>query len=269
MAQNNNQYKQMAPIKNTELEKVMADLKENQTPENQQALIRTLKDAKLLCPCDFDVDISKEKPGTVQNVHPSQIKFYLLNTKDGKTFFPAFTNTENMKNMKFGEGIKPKLIVRTMIDFDKLVQDKQNKATGIIINPGLNNIVIPENLVGAIAGRKIPAKTSNTIQASPLNIRYTEPPIYPTKMVNAVYDKCKTVNEISRVWLKAKLAGQAMSFLLVVESDKKDEHILNEIREAAVPEANDIQIETVFSDEKIMKDIIHESVALYDRNLEF
>ena len=107
------------PIRNPELDQVIAEMKQSSPGEKQDALIEALKKAKLLSPCDFDVDIQQQKDGTILNAHPSQIKFYLLNTNDGKTLFPVFTAFEHAKNVQFGKGIEPKLVVRAVKDFDQ------------------------------------------------------------------------------------------------------------------------------------------------------
>ena len=90
------------PIQNPELEKVINDLKQGSTPEKQEHLSEELKKAQLLSPCDFDVQFQQEQNGTIQNANPSQIKFFLVNTNDGKSFFPVFTSIENAKLMNFG-----------------------------------------------------------------------------------------------------------------------------------------------------------------------
>ena len=265
----NKKQKTFAPVTNPELDAAIAELKKGNDPQRQEALIQALKKARLLSPCDFDVDIGQQKDGTIQNVHPSQIKFYLLNTNDGHTFFPVFTDIPKSGHMNFGKNIKPKEVVRTVKDFDKLLQDPNGKAQGLVINPGTDNVVIPANLVAVVAGRKPMPKTKAPANPAPLNVHYSEPAVYPTKMVNAIYDRCEQVKEISRVWLKQKTVGNVISFFIPVESDKEDEAILNQIREVAVPQAKDLEVEVVFVTDEMKNTILKDTVALYDRSLGF
>lgn len=257
------------PIRNPELDRVIQEMKESSPAAKQDELVAALKTAKLLSPCDFDVDIGQQKDGTVRNAHPSQIKFYLLNTNDGKTLFPVFTDFERSKKVQFGKDIVPKLVVRATKDFDQLLADNQ-KAAGIVINPGTDNVVIPRNLVGVVAGRLTPPKPVNQANPvpAPFVIHYSEPSVYPTRAVNAVYERCVQEQEISRVWLKQKTAGPASALVFFVEADKTEERILNAVREVAVPLMKDVPVEAVFVNEKLMKDVIKESVPLYDRELE-
>ncbi len=271
MDKNEKKVAQPGPIENPELDTVIQKMKESSPAEMQGALVEALKTAKLLSPCDFDVDVDNEEleeDGELHKVaHPSQIKFYMLNTNDGKILFPAFTNYQNSTIINYGEGINPKMVVRQISDYDKLLMDPKGKSSGIIINPGKDNIVIPRNLVGVACDRlTMPKKPAPS--PAPLNIRFTDPSVYPTKVVNAVYERCCETPEISRVWLKAKVVGTAVSFYFAVESSEHSEHILNEIREVAVPQAKDVPVEVEFTNERIMKQIIKDSIALYDKNLE-
>jgi len=255
----------IAPVHNPELEKVINDLKEGGTPEKQAALLDALKKASLLAPCDFDVKVNPSEK-LPQNFNPQQIKFYLVNTNDGKTLFPAFTDIEMSQKMNLGPDIKPKFVVRTIKDYDTLLNVEGNKAAGIVINPGTDNIVIPLPLVGIAAGRT-PAPQPVQNQTAPMNITFGEPNVYPTKMVNAVYERADQTKEISRIWLKGKYVGSTMSFFLAVEADRQDESVLNAIREVAVPLSKGVDVEVAFITPEFKEKVIGDAVALYDRDL--
>lgn len=256
----------LPPIHNPELEKVIADLKQGNTPEKQVALVEALKKANLLSPCDFDAKIDMEKDN-LQSVHPSQIKFYLLNTKDGKTLFPAFTEIEQSKHMKFGEGIEPKYVVRALKDFDVLLNLKDAVATGIVINPGTDNIVIPKQLIAVALGKMTVKKP--VVQNVPMTIKYGEPTVYPTKMVNAVYERAEETEEIKKVYLKGKFIGNQMHFLFVVEATKQEEAVLNKVREVSVPLSKGIEVEVVFLNDELKEKVIKDDTPLYDAELTF
>lgn len=266
---------QGTPIANPALRAAIDGLKQENSMEKQNALTEALKEAKLLSPVIFDGELGKDEKGRTI-VKPNQVRFILINTKDGKTYFPAFTDIEETTKFPVAgdKDPKPQNVVRTMKEFDQLFKDPANKALGVVINPGTDNIVIPKNLVALAAGtlklEAAPAQPETPVPApnALLNVRYVEPSIYPTRMINAVYDHCVNVPEIDRVFFKQKIAGSTVSFWLAVEADRKDQAILDGIREAAEPLAKDVPVEVVFTTEKIMSDVIKETVALYDRALE-
>ena len=268
----------IAPVSNPALKAAIEDLKTGNSPEKQQALQNALKKARLLAPCGFDVDIKPGPDGRIANIKPSQVRFFLINTNDGKVFFPAFTDLEEAAKFTVNGEKDPAVqnVVRTIIDYDNMLKDPKGTAEGIVINPGVDNIVIPKQLAGILSGRIKPAPQmspatnplSNMAGMAAAPASYSEPAVYPTRMVNAVYDHCAEVSEVSRVWLKQKLQGGQISFFLVVEADKKDQAILDGIIETAVPLAKDVPVEAVFATEEIMEKVIGEAVALYDRVLE-
>jgi hypothetical protein len=254
--------KNIPPVKNPELEKIMAELKDGFTPERQKALSEALKQASLLSPCAFDVD---QKNGKAV-LREQKIRFFMLNTNDGKTFFPAFTGFDKTDKIKFGEE-KPKFVVNKMLIFARMLSGKDQKAAGIILNPGTDNIVVPKNMVLAIEGMIKPAPKQKGRPVQNIQPVYGEPRVYPTKMVNALYELCEQKPAISRVWLKQKLVGPELSFFLVVEADGSEQKILDEVQACAVSYAKDVPVEAVFYSEQIEQTVIKGTVPLYDRNL--
>ena len=264
---------QVAPIVNPGLRKAIDGLKEGSTPEKQQALTEALKEAKLLAPVVFDGEMNRDEQGRTV-IKPSQVRFFLINTKDGKTYFPAFTDIEETKKFRVGGENDPAVqhVVRNMKEYDQLLSDPKGNALGVVINPGSDNIVIPKKLVSLAAGTLTPeaimAAAGQPPVTAAMNIRYVEPSIYPTRMINAVYDHCAAVGEIDRVFFKQKMAGSTVSFWFAVEADTKDQSILDGIIETAAPLSKEIPVEAVFMTDALMKDVIKETVALYDRALE-
>lgn len=265
------------PVTNPELKEAINALKAedpaNRTLAGQQALLEALKKAKLLAPVNLGRELVPDENGHLPQVKTSEIRFYLINSNDGKVFFPAFTSAEEAAafNLTGENGTKPVNIVRSINDYWTLLSQKDCTAIGVVVNPGTDNFVIPKPLAGVAAG-KVQVQTRPAQQKQPANapvsVIYTEPSVYPTRMVNAVYDHCAGVPEISRVWLKGKLAGGELAFALFVEADQENQAILDGITEAALPLAKEVPVETQFVNEKIMQEVIKEAVALYDRILE-
>lgn len=266
------QQVKVAPVSNPVLKSAIEDLKSGNSPEKQQALQNGLRKARLLAPCGFDVELKPGPDGRLPNIKPSQVRFYLINTNEGKVFFPAFTDLEEAGKFKVSGDNDPKTqnIIRTILDYDNMLKDPNNKAEGVVINPGSDNIVIPKQLIGILTGRIKPVQTPAMPAGgmAPVNATYSEPAVYPTRMVNAVYDHCAEDSRISRVWLKQKLMAGQLSFFLAVEADVQDQAILDGILETALPLAKDVPVEAVFTDDTLMKKVIGEAFAFYDRELE-
>lgn len=258
-----NKHNVLAPVSNEALEKVIQDLKEGNSPQKQHDLAEDLKKARLLSPCSFDV--VKDKDGKVK-VRPDQIKFFLLNTNDKKTFFPVFTNFEMTKKIELSKD-SPKVIVRTIQDLGAMLNGNK-QAQGLIINPGADNIVIPQNLVLLLAG--LIEKPQDPAQPKPqVQVTYSEPKIYPTKMVADVYDACEKVDSIQKVWLKQKTAGMEISFIFFVEAEPQDKSVGDVILQACEGKTKGLKVDVAWATDIVKEKIIKDSVPLYDKELSF
>lgn len=260
----------IAPIANPQVKKAIEMLRQASTKESQQALSESLKTARLLSPCGFDVEIKPTKDGKIPTVNPTQIKYYLVNTNDGKQFFPAFTDiNESTKFKMTGEKDEvAKNVVRTIYDYDKLLNEPGSQAQGVMINPGSDNIVIPKQLIAVLSGRITPEPQREKPQA-PVQINYVEPSVYPTKMVNEVYDLVEQMKEIQKVWLKGKLSNQTYAFALFIESQEQDPVLLQQIQQHALTLSKGVDVEVTYVNEEIKEKIIKDATPLFDRELSF
>ena len=198
----------------------------------------------------------------------------MINTPDGKAFFPAFTDFEEASKMPVQEGTQREYIVRSLKEYEPIFKETRGQSLGIVVNPFSGNIVLPRDLISRLntekavnIGGQAPAeKPQGTIPAG-MEVRFDEPRIYPTALVNAVYDVCGTIPEISRVWFKQMMIGPTVNFALIVEADSFDQEMEQKIREAAEPLAKEVPVVILKLDPTLEKNAVKNSIALYDREL--
>lgn len=258
--------KNMGAVTNPKLREAMAALKKAQTQENQDALFKELRQAKLLAPALFDVQFKPDKFGRIQMPKNAKIKFVLVNTKEGKTFFPAFTDLDEAKKLKITQPGNLQNIVRTVKDYAQMTANEKGNTEGIVINPMSDNIVLPASLLQALAGNGEVKPMTNSVP--PANVIYSEPTVYPTQMVNAVHDACKEIEGINRVWLKSMLMGPAMSFLLIVDAEKPTAELFEKIKAAAEPLSKNIPVEVTKYTEELEKKAVKGDFPLFDKDLD-
>lgn len=253
-------------IQNDELKKAIEDLKKDNSQPKQIAMFEQLRNANLLVPAIFNVDLATDKVGKLQVPTGTQIKFILVNSNDGKVFFPAFTDIEEAQKMPLNQNGKIQYIVRTLKDFQPMLEDANNAAEGMVINPSGASIVIPTGLVKQL--NAAPVKQSEKADIPiPAQVRFSEPTLYPTALVNAVHDACETKENILRVWLKSMIAGPVVSFALIIEMDIVKQEVLEEIKQVALPLSKGLPVVTIALDEELKKNVIQESFPLYDKEL--
>ena len=252
-------------IRNDDLKKAMDDIRAGYTREKEVKMFEELQKARFLSPVIFPEGV----PGM-------QVRLVMINTPDGKAFFPVFTDHEEAMKMPMKGTDKREYIVRSLKDFEPIFRDTRGQALGIVVNPFTNNIVLPRDLISKLNAVKAssiitPAsapqqKPKEGIPAG-LEPKFEEPRIYPTALVNAVYDKCGTMPEISRVWFKQMMLGPLANFALIVEADAFTKEIEDSLKEAAEPLAKEVPVYVLPLNEKLDKLAINGAVALYDREL--
>lgn len=125
---------QNEPITNPVLKQAMEHMHKGQHGrEEQMVTLQLLLQAQLLAP----VSVSQGK-GDVQ------VHFQLLSTQDDRTFFPAFTDLEELK--KCFDRPDQQTLVLTFADYAKMIL-KDKTAQGVVVNPLGSSLTLEQSLV--------------------------------------------------------------------------------------------------------------------------
>ena len=84
----------IAPVTNPEVKKAINDLKLGSTPEKQEALSNALKKARLLAPCNFDVELKPDHNGILPTVNSSSIQMMV---KHSSLHLQMLKNPQSLK----------------------------------------------------------------------------------------------------------------------------------------------------------------------------
>ncbi len=263
----NNRPAVNAPVTNPDLKKALDALKNERTRENEEKMFQEIMKAKLLAPVIFSVPV-EAKNGRISLPKDAQVKFVLVNSNKGVSYFPVFTDLDEAKRLPLAPNQHPQYVVRSLKDYGPMTADPNNKAEGIALNPMSDNIILPMPLVKRLISGE-PIITQAAPAPAPAAIRYVEPAIYPTALVNAVYEAACGMEKISRIWMKSRVAGPEVGFIFFVEADGKEEELLTELKIVAEPLAKEMPVYCEYVTDELMENVIKDTVALYDRELEF
>ena len=139
------------PIENPELVAALAALHQENTPQNQgKVLGLVVERAVFLTPAV--VTPAPPQPGQADSARKqATIQFQLITTKDGRPFFPAFTDAEELR--KFA-GQKPvQSVVLRFDDYVSLIQ-RNEKACGFVVNPLGLSLTLDRKTVESLAAKK-------------------------------------------------------------------------------------------------------------------
>lgn len=122
------------PVTNPALKQAMERLHKGQhSREEQMVTLQLLLQAQLLAPVSV-----------TQGKGDAQIHFQLLNTQDDRTFFPAFTDLEELK--KCFDKPEQQTLVLTFADYARMIL-KDKSAQGLVVNPLGNSLTLEQSLV--------------------------------------------------------------------------------------------------------------------------
>lgn len=122
------------PVTNPALKQAMERMHKGQHGrEEQMVTLQLLLKAQLLAPVSV-----------TQGQGDAQIHFQLLNTQDDRTFFPAFTDLEELK--KCFDKPDQQTLVLAFADYARMIL-KDKSAQGLVVNPLGNSLTLEQPLV--------------------------------------------------------------------------------------------------------------------------
>jgi len=122
------------PITNPVLKQAMERMhKGEHSREEQMVTLQLLLQAHLLAPVSV-----------TQGNGDAQVHFQLLSTQDDRTFFPAFTDLEELRRC-FDKADQQTLVL-TFADYARMIL-KDKSAQGLVINPLGNSLTLEQPLV--------------------------------------------------------------------------------------------------------------------------
>ena len=252
-----------AEVRNDSLKEAMETLRTTRTRDNEIRMFEELQKAMFLVPVRFENGQGNLKA-----------HFIMVSTPDRKNFFPVFTDAQEAEKLSLPEGEKREFLGRTLKEFEPIFADTRGQAAGIVVNPFTSNILLQRDLISklntqkasAVGGAPVNAKKGEVPQELP--VRFDEPRVYPTALVNAVYEACRSIPEISRVWYKQMMIGPNVNHGLIVETDKFTQELGEALKAAAEPCAKGVPVQVLKLTPELDKNVIKDAVALYDQLLE-
>ncbi len=133
-------------------------------PKHQEMFMEELDKAEFLAPAEVKAEVGPDGEKLVNG--KAQFRFPILTGSDGRRFFVAFTDNATVEKAQAMEGASklPEEFVKetVAVRFSDLARfiltpnpdGSENTTYGIVINPFMENIVIPRNLVASVVMRK-------------------------------------------------------------------------------------------------------------------
>lgn len=236
--------------------------KDSIAPELWQMLFSEIFKGEYIIPVDSSKLVVDKKSGNEFNISKdSRISFPILENKDGKKYYPFFTDWNEYR--KFDKDTQYTIMAAGFKDMERFV----DKADGIVINPFGANIILNYDMLSTIteASKELKKETSKELKKETSKISVGDPKEYPLQMVRKISETLWDKDYIKAAYLKLMLKNREESYLVALEGKlpEKPQELYNEIAEHALPDANNIPIDFIDYSSDFAKKVFKDSEPFY------
>ncbi|MCF0114303.1 MAG: enhanced serine sensitivity protein SseB C-terminal domain-containing protein [Erysipelotrichaceae bacterium] len=243
----------------------------NKKKEAERTFFNCMKDAKFIAPVQFNPKPKVSADKRTLSMLGVKINFLLLKNPQGQSYFPVFTDMEEFK--KWNNPSKPDTILVSAQDYEKMFEQEVHKDTCIILNPFSHGLIVKQDLIKALSASKQSVRLEDGSQPKQAqanvnlnNAVFSEPSIYPTKMVNALYDYCEGNEMIERADLRMMSSNGSNAFLVIVKHHGKAKEIFDDMGKLASPlSKNNTPVAFMENDEKTPEKALENSIPFFER----
>lgn len=235
---------QKAPACNPELKKSIAVLRGENSPRNLNAVINELVKSPLLTPALFDLQgAPAPKPGPdgrVQLPKNAKISMVMLNTKDGKHYYLAFSDWDAVHEWQKTAAAQGRQIMMLRFDDFANMLQKNKEASGIILNPGENSLRLEAPLIESVKKQKDTMAQMLKAQEEPKihpgdKVTIVEPTILPDGLVDPICNVLAQAPGVGSAYLQIMIVNETRKCYLLVLDGPKDEKLFAAVAQAARP----------------------------------
>lgn len=229
------------PVANPELNAAAKKLRQENNPQNLNLVINQLTRAIFLAPAKVEFQGELPKPdatGRVQMPKDTKVTFSLLKATDGRSFFPAFTNEEELR--KWQQNAATQVMALRFDDYARMLQQNE-KVAGFVVDPFGDNLRFESKMVASIKQQHdaavLRAKAGlRQTQIKPGDkITIVEPSVYPDALLNPLCDLFAQQPGVAAAYLQMMVVNDTDRFYLLVLDSAKDDKLFAAIAQAARP----------------------------------
>lgn len=233
------------PLENFRLKVLLNEMKENRTDSVMNMIFdEIVMKAHFLSVVFFSQEPEANDGGTATFRKDTVMRLPMLSSQDGKSFYPVFTDHEELA--KWQQMEKPKTLILTFDDYASMVL-KNEQAAGIVVNPFSNNLVLDRRMIEHLKTQK-DLRTKGVAQhtiTKDTKVMLGEPKEYPTAMVEAIKACLQSEPQVRRAWLRLMLRDGLQSFLVIVDHTGEKDVIFPRIANAARPHLKNMYLDMV------------------------
>lgn len=225
---------------NPALKKTIGAFRDENSPQKLNAVINELVKSPLLTPALFDLQgAPAPKPGAdgrIQLPKNTKISLMMLNNKEGKHYYMAFSDWDAVRDWQKHTSQKCQIMVVRFDDFANMLQ-KNQEASGMVINPGENSLRLESPLIESVKKQKDAlAKAREASQIHPGDkVTIVEPTVLPDELLDPICEVLAQAPGVGSAYLQIMIVNDTTKRYLLVLDGPKDEKLFAAVAQAARP----------------------------------
>lgn len=243
MPENTNERK--VPAFNPEIKKTIAAFRTENTPQNLNKVINELIKSPLLAPAIFDLQgAPAPKPGPdgrVQLPKNTKISLVMVNSKEGKHYYMAFSDWDAVHDWqrKSGQKVGQQILMLHFDDFANMMQ-KNQEASGLVVNPANDSIRLESPLIQSVKKQKDALqqmqKAREAAQIHPGDkVTIVEPTVLADELLDPICAVLAEAPGVGSAYLQIMIINETRKCYLLVLDGPKDAKLFQSVAQAAQP----------------------------------
>lgn len=232
-----------APVFNPEIKKAIAAFRKENTPQNLNLVINELIKSPLLTPAVFDLNgAPAPKPGPdgrLQLPKNTKVSLVMVNSKEGKHYYMAFSDWDEVRDWQKKAGLQKgqQIMVLRFDDFANMMQ-KNEEASGLVVNPSENSIRLEAPLVQSVKKQKDAlAQLKKAQQAAQIHpgdkVTIVEPTVLADELLDPICEVLADAPGVGSAYLQIMIINETRKQYLLVIDGPKDPKLFQAVANAA------------------------------------
>ena len=220
--------------------------------------------AQFLAPARLSSPPSLNKDGTGTVGKDAKISFALIGSPDGKKYYPAFTDINEMLKWESMAEQKPFTLALGFDDYADMIVRK-NAAEGLVINPFSDNLILDKKLLAHWLEKKQYRTNGHAehIISTDSDGKVGAPDPFNMELSVALSTAAKKDPAVRALWFRGMVLNGEKSYLAVVDFKGERQRVFSALGEAAKPYLSTMPLSIVALDEALGKTATENVMPIY------
>ncbi len=253
-------------FKNASMQQAMENLRADHSQTNMLAAAEALLNTKVMIPAKWDKEPQTDEFGQLRFEPDTKVSLMVISAENGMRFFPAFTEMEEVK--KFYQDHQVTCLILSLDQYLPFLTSAKDTMTGIVIDPKGINMPFKTDFLEGITKANKQRLDQNTIHKGQhihlKNVGKEAEKLEATLISSGFHEP-----DVRAIYLKERVDDlkhpEKSHWFIVVDSDRLDTGIFNRIGQTCRPACNGRDMEFMFADQKLGRDIASTSNPIYTR----